>query len=593
LDLEPAAKEPSKDKTRIYQGVCKWFNPKDGYGFIECKDDDMSKDVWVHGSNINTESGDDGKLVEGQECTFEIITRPARNPQEVEKYSANNVIPGPEPKRALKPKAERHKGVCLWFNEAPDKKFGFIKVDETEEQIFVHADAIKHGKGKLVEGQKCEFEIVKQQDGRARANNVNPGPAPPVDPEANKIHSGKVARWIPERGFGFIRPDNKDAEEVMVHRSNLKSSGENLVEDQPVRYKIRLRRKRRGAPDSAEPPRPEAIEVVPGEVPKRQIYHGTVKFFEPEKGFGFIHRTGRNEDYYVHHSQIVSHNDSNDDTPAVLEEGQHCTFVPSVGKAGKLRAIKVIPGAKAEEEKDGQQAAEAGAQEVTPTAGGQPDTPDAVDLDDDLTEEERQRREFNYRKKQRRKRAKERQANDPNYVKPPRAAVAEPQPEPEVQSPRDKRPSKKQKKADKQREAAAAAAVVVSSKSSKSSKKSNKSPKSDSSDSEPAKSPKPERKEREPADIPKNQKKPKKKKEQPSTPPADESKALFRKNKKQTKKTKRGQVTAQMKKRRAAEAQKEQDAVSDHFNKQAKREAHKQSFATWAYNWVVSWCKWS
>jgi len=569
LDLEPPAEKARKDKTRIYQGVCRWFNPKDGYGFIECKDDGVEKDVWVHQSNIQTESGEDGKLVEGQECTFEIITRPPRNPNEAPKHSAQNVVAGPAPKVPRKPKAERHKGVCLWFNDAPDKRFGFIKVNDTEQQIFVHGDAIKHGKPKLVEGQPCDFEIVEQQDGRARAHNVNPGPAPPPDPAANKIHSGKVARWLPERGFGFIRPDAPDAEEVMVHRSNLKSSGENLVEDQLVRYKIRMRRKRR---DGAESPRPEAVEVVPGEVPKRQIYHGVVKFFEPEKGFGFIHRTGRNEDYYVHTSQIVSHGD--DETPVVLEEGQHCTFVPSTGKNNKLRAIKVIPGAKAEEEKE----AEAGAQEEA-GATAEADTPTALPEDDNLTEEERARREFNYRKKQRRKRAKERQAKDPNYKKPV-AAPPVPSPEPEeTQSPRVDRPSKKQKK-DKRAEKAA--------------KKSSPSPPPEKPKAEPSKPapPKPERKERDTADIPKNQKKPKKKPQQAAAQSQEDSKVLFRKNKKQSKKSKRGQMTAEMKKRRAAEARKEQDAVSGYFDQQAKREAQNQTFFTWAYNWVVSWCKW-
>ncbi len=55
---------------------------------------------------------------------------------------------------------------------------------------------------------------------------------------------------------------------------------------------------------------------------------GTVKWFNSEKGFGFITNDDTNEDLFVHFSGIVS------DGFKTLEEGQHVTFDITKGAKG-------------------------------------------------------------------------------------------------------------------------------------------------------------------------------------------------------------------------------------------------------------------
>jgi CspA family cold shock protein len=54
---------------------------------------------------------------------------------------------------------------------------------------------------------------------------------------------------------------------------------------------------------------------------------GTVKFFDQDKGFGFIRRPG-NDDAFVHYSQIKGNGFK------VLEQGQEVEFAVEVGPKG-------------------------------------------------------------------------------------------------------------------------------------------------------------------------------------------------------------------------------------------------------------------
>ncbi len=55
--------------------------------------------------------------------------------------------------------------------------------------------------------------------------------------------------------------------------------------------------------------------------------HGTVKWFNTEKGYGFIERDG-GEDVFVHYSAILGEGFKN------LEEGQRVTFEVTQGQKG-------------------------------------------------------------------------------------------------------------------------------------------------------------------------------------------------------------------------------------------------------------------
>ena len=62
---------------------------------------------------------------------------------------------------------------------------------------------------------------------------------------------------------------------------------------------------------------------------------GTVKWFSPEKGYGFISQND-GEDLFVHFSEIKM------DGFKTLDEGQHVSFDVTTGQNGKLQASNVV-----------------------------------------------------------------------------------------------------------------------------------------------------------------------------------------------------------------------------------------------------------
>jgi len=66
---------------------------------------------------------------------------------------------------------------------------------------------------------------------------------------------------------------------------------------------------------------------------------GTVKWFNPEKGFGFISNDEGGDDVFVHFSAIVS------EGYKTLNEGQKVTFETEKDpkNSSKLRAVNVQP----------------------------------------------------------------------------------------------------------------------------------------------------------------------------------------------------------------------------------------------------------
>ena len=63
---------------------------------------------------------------------------------------------------------------------------------------------------------------------------------------------------------------------------------------------------------------------------------GTVKWFNSEKGFGFISPDGGGQDLFVHHSEIKTQGF------ASLDEGQKVEFTVGQGRKGPC-ATNVVP----------------------------------------------------------------------------------------------------------------------------------------------------------------------------------------------------------------------------------------------------------
>jgi len=65
-----------------------------------------------------------------------------------------------------------NQGTVKFFNSV--KGFGFIKNDETTDEIFVHISALKDGIKELAEGQKVTYDVEKDpKSNKDRAANVS------------------------------------------------------------------------------------------------------------------------------------------------------------------------------------------------------------------------------------------------------------------------------------------------------------------------------------------------------------------------------------------------------------------------------------
>jgi CspA family cold shock protein len=260
-------------------------------------------------------------------------------------------------------------GTVRWFDA--DKGFGFVEPDDGGDDVFVHFSAIEDTGGfrTLEEGQRVEFEATQGPRG-PQADQVRPvGPAPRGgrgrddrrdDRRGDRggdrggrrspgiVLEGTVARYDADRGFGFIVP-----EDVFVHVSAVRGArGGELAEGDRVEFElvqgdrglqaedVRLlsggrpapRDRDRGPARGGAERRPPAGRGRGGGAPTE----GTVRWFNPEKGFGFISPDDGSDDVFVHYSDI------DDDGFRELQEGQRVAFTPASGPRG-ASATQVRP----------------------------------------------------------------------------------------------------------------------------------------------------------------------------------------------------------------------------------------------------------
>ena len=175
---------------------------------------------------------------------------------------------------------------------------------------------------------------------------------------------GVVKFFNAQKGFGFIVRDD-GGEDVFVHISAVEAAGlTGLADGQPLEFTLTERNGRvsaielkiegeplpvtdRGPPREAREPREGGFERRgpggggfrdrPAPITNGERVEGTVKFFNGQKGFGFIQRDDGAPDAFVHISAVERAGFSN------LSEGQRVSFELEEDRRGKQAAVNLNP----------------------------------------------------------------------------------------------------------------------------------------------------------------------------------------------------------------------------------------------------------
>ncbi|WP_416907513.1 MAG: cold-shock protein [Polymorphobacter sp.] len=167
-------------------------------------------------------------------------------------------------------------GVVKFFNA--QKGFGFVVRDDGGEDVFVHISAVEAaGLTGLADGQPMSFTLT-ERNGRISATNIE-------------------------------------------------------IDGEPLPVADRAPREREAGGFGDRPPRPMRRDETP--VTNGQRVEGTVKFFNNQKGFGFIQREDGGPDAFVHISAVERAGFSG------LSEGQRVSFELEEDRRGKQAAVNL------------------------------------------------------------------------------------------------------------------------------------------------------------------------------------------------------------------------------------------------------------
>jgi CspA family cold shock protein len=250
-------------------------------------------------------------------------------------------------------------GTVRWFD--PDKGFGFVEPDGGGDDVFVHFSAIPDTGGfrTLEEGQRVEYRESAGPRGTQAEEVRLLSDRPPQRRDARRdsgggrrdagrrgpVLTGTVARFDGDKGFGFIVPDD-----VFVHVSAVRGRGGDEPEEGD-RVEFELVEGQRGwqAEDvrllpsrgARAPRRPDrgrgGDDRARGRSGASGRTEGTVQWFNPDKGFGFITPDDGGEDVFVHFSAL-----EDDGGYRELVEGQRVAFDRTTGDRG-ISASRVRP----------------------------------------------------------------------------------------------------------------------------------------------------------------------------------------------------------------------------------------------------------
>jgi CspA family cold shock protein len=142
------------------------------------------------------------------------------------------------------------------------------------------------------------------------------------------VPQGTVRWFDPERGFGFLAPEDGSAD-LFVHVSGIlgEDGGTRLLrEGQVVEYEV-------GEGDRG--PQARQVRITGDLAPDAQVgVLGTVAWYEPGKGYGFAQPDDGGPEIFVHSSAIV--------TGGVVTAGQRVAFLVVRGERGQ-QAEHLLP----------------------------------------------------------------------------------------------------------------------------------------------------------------------------------------------------------------------------------------------------------
>jgi CspA family cold shock protein len=144
--------------------------------------------------------------------------------------------------------------VVKWFSLT--KGFGFVAPADGTADAFLHSSVVNHaGLRDIAEGTKLLVRITSGPKGPQVETIVktlgmapvqpSTGRAPPTGPETDL--TGQVKWFKPDKGFGFITPDD-GGRDIFVHRTVMLAAGlQYLDSGQKVRMKVQNAAKGREA----------------------------------------------------------------------------------------------------------------------------------------------------------------------------------------------------------------------------------------------------------------------------------------------------------------------------------------------------------
>ena len=137
-----------------------------------------------------------------------------------------------------------------------------------------------------------------------------------------------TVRWFDaDRGFGFLAPED-GSPDLFVHASEIVGDGGTklLREGQAVEFE---------AGENDRGPQALRVRVTGDAAPGSAVgLLGTVNWYEPAKGYGFVSPDGGGPDIFLHSSAIV--------TGGVVTDGQRVAFLVGEGERGP-QAASVVP----------------------------------------------------------------------------------------------------------------------------------------------------------------------------------------------------------------------------------------------------------